>query len=257
MMGFVSIVGAGPGAPDLLTVRAARRLEDADLVLHDGLVPMAIVELARQARRLPVSRRPGSTRVQPAAAAGLMIDAARAGQKVVRLRAGDPFILARGAEEALELVAAEVPFEIVPGLTTASAAPTLAGMPLTHRGVASGFLVISGHAPEAYGPTLSGLPAHGVTLVVLMGLAERGRIAETLLAQGWRADTSTVVLLASSHPEARTRAGRLDQLGHDDAEMSPGIPGVIVIGDVVDVGLRIAAAMTSSDRVLEETAWQP
>ena len=257
MSGFVSIVGAGPGAPDLLTVRAARRLEEADLVLHDGLVPMAIVELAREARRLPVSRRPGSARVQPAAVGGLMIEAARAGQRVVRLRAGDPFILARGAEEALELVTAGIPFEVVPGLTTASVAPTLAGIPLTHRGVAAGFLVLSGHAPEAYAPVLAALPAHGVTLVVLMGLAERGSIARLLVQQGWRPDTPAVVLLAASHPEARTRACRLDELEDDDPAIVPGVPGVIVVGDVVDVGLKIAAAMTSSDRGIEETAWQP
>ena len=257
MTGFVSIVGAGPGAPDLLTVRAARRLEEADLVLHDGLVPLALVEIARHARRLPVSRRPGSTRVQPAAAAGLMIDAARANQRVVRLRAGDPFILARGAEEALELVRAGVPFEIVPGLTTASVAPTLAGIPLTHRGVASGFLVVSGHAPEAYAPVLTTLPPHAVTLVVLMGLAERGRIAQVLMERGWRRDTPSVLLLAASHPDAHVRACRLDRLAEESPQMAPGTPGVLVIGDVVDVGLTIAAAMTPGGRAVEEIEWQP
>src|SRR5262245_29299290 len=116
--GLVSIVGAGPGAPDLLTCRAVQRLEAADLVIYDGLVPDAIVAIAGSARHLSASRRVGQGGPSPSAVAAVLIDAARLGQRVVRLRAGDPFVLARGAEELLLLAEARVPFEIVPGLTT-------------------------------------------------------------------------------------------------------------------------------------------
>src|SRR5580765_6263280 len=115
--GLISIVGAGPGDPELLTVRALRRLESADLVVYDGLVPDAIVSLARSAGHLSASRRVGQGGPSPSAVATVLIDAARQGRRVVRLRAGDPFVLARGAEELLALVEARVPFEIVPGLT--------------------------------------------------------------------------------------------------------------------------------------------
>src|SRR5262249_36105570 len=121
--GRVSLVGAGPGDPDLLTCRAARRLADADLVLYDGLVPVDVLALAEGAECVCVSRRPGSKAVDQQAVNHLMIDAARAGRRVVRLKAGDPFVLGRGGEEALALVEAGVPVEIVPGLTSAVVAP--------------------------------------------------------------------------------------------------------------------------------------
>src|SRR5262245_12952496 len=125
--GFVSIVGAGPGDPDLLRRRAGKRLRQADLVLYDGLVPEAIVTLARRAKHRLVSRRPGTCRLAPAAAVELMVDAARAGGRVVRLRAGDPFVLARGADGILGLAAEGVAFGIVPGLATVTAAATVRG----------------------------------------------------------------------------------------------------------------------------------
>jgi len=259
--GFVSIVGAGPGDPDLLTRRAVKRLRQADLVLYDGLVPEAIVTLARRAKHRLVSRRPGTCRLAPAAAVELMVDAARAGDRVVRLRAGDPFVLARGAEEILGLAAAGVPFEIVPGLTTASAAATVAGIPLTHRGVASGFVVVSGHSPEAYEPVLRALEPDSVTVVALMGLAQRAAIADTLIARGWSLDTPTAIVTNASRanqeierftlrelsePGGNGGHGRRPSLGDHRPLRESSAPGVIVIGRVVEVGAVIAAAQAAA-----------
>lgn len=278
MQGFVSIVGAGPGDPELLTVRAVQRLEAADLVLYDGLVPDAVADLAPSARRLRVSRRPGSERVAPSVVAGLMIEAARdRGQRVVRLRAGDPFVLARGAEEALELAAAGVAFEVVPGLSTSWAAATLAGIPLTHRGVSSGFVVVSGHAFEAYQPVLGSLTPNAVTVVVLMGLAEQGRIARLLLARGWPEDTPAAVLMSASQPGAEEQrltlaemasadgddpdgghAGREDEVlnGRRPAHEPGDAPGVLVIGGVVEIGRRLAESVVSAGRLARPAARQ-
>src|SRR5690606_36297684 len=149
---LVSIVGAGPGDPDLLTVRAVDRLKRADLVLYDGLVSDAIVALAGTAERVSVARRVGQKALTQDDVSELLIAAARLGQRVVRLKAGDPFVFGRGGEEVRALVDAGVPFEIVPGLSAAIAAPELAGIPVTHRGVASGFLVVSGHDSRVYEP---------------------------------------------------------------------------------------------------------
>ena len=126
--GFVSIVGAGPGDPDLLTLKAADRLRRADVVFYDALVPPEIVRIAARARRVFVGKRAGRPSLDQAAINRLMIRAARAGRRVVRLKGGDPFVLGRGGEEALALRAAGVPFEVVPGLSAATAAPALAGM---------------------------------------------------------------------------------------------------------------------------------
>ena len=252
--GLVSVVGAGPGDPELLTVRAERRLLAADLVLRDGLVPRAIADVAASARHCVVSRRPGDERIAPDDVVALMADASARGQRVVRLRAGDPFVLARGAEEVLGLIGANVPFEIVPGLTSASAAPTVAGIPLTHRGVASSFVVVSGHAAEAYAPVLTSLRPGSATVVVLMGLAERARIAALMIAHGWPADTAAAVVVGASQPGERIWRGELRLLGGDRVAPSTKTPGVMVIGDVVAVGAQIAGCDPAI--TFEEAVWQ-
>ncbi|HEX3763876.1 MAG TPA: uroporphyrinogen-III C-methyltransferase, partial [Kofleriaceae bacterium] len=154
MTGFVSLVGAGPGDPELLTLRALRRLRDADLVLNDALVHADLLDLAPTAQRFYVGKRAGRHSIDQDGIHRLMIRAARRGQRVVRLKAGDPFVLGRGGEEALALEAAGIAYEVVPGLSSAIAAPLLAGIPVTHRGLASGFAVVSGHAESAYAPIL-------------------------------------------------------------------------------------------------------
>ena len=211
--GFVSLVGAGPGDPELLTIRAVRRLEEADLVLHDALVAPAVLDHARRATRVEVGKRAGRPSARQGAIERLLVAAARRGKRVVRLKAGDPFVFGRGGEEATALSLAGVPFEIVPGISAALAAPALAGIPVTHRGLAAAFAVVSGHAEAAYRPVLSTLQPGSATVVVLMGLGTRAGIAGLLVDRGWEPSTPAAVLLSASTQEAWTWIGTLEGLG--------------------------------------------
>jgi uroporphyrin-III C-methyltransferase/precorrin-2 dehydrogenase/sirohydrochlorin ferrochelatase len=239
-LGFVSLVGAGPGDPDLLTRKGAQRLAEADLVLYDALVTPEILALAGQARRFPVGKRAGRASIRQEAINALLVRAARRGLRVVRLKCGDPFVLGRGGEEALALAAAGIPFEVIPGVTSAVAAPALAGIPVTHRGLASGFVVLSGHAEEAYGPAIDSIAPRSLTLVVLMGLASRAALAARLQGRGWAAATPVAVILGASTSDAHVWRGTLDQLARAPL---PGdaLPGTIVVGDVVGLAARIVS----------------
>src|SRR6476659_5942653 len=170
LIGHVSLVGAGPGDPGLLTRRAIARLRAADLVLYDALVDERILRYARHAQRFFVGKRAGRHALTQDRINALMIRAARRGRRVVRLKGGDPFVLGRGGEEALALGAAGVRCDVVPGITSAIAAPGLAGIPVTHRGLASGFLVVSGHDEQTFAAAAGAIAPNTVTLVVLMGM---------------------------------------------------------------------------------------
>ena len=236
--GFVSLVGAGPGDPELLTIRAARRLAAADLVLYDALVPAEVLAAAPRAQRFRVGKRAGRKAVDQETIHRLLIRGARQGKRVVRLKCGDPFVLGRGGEEALALRAAGVPFEVVPGVTSVVAAPQAAGIPVTHRGLAAGFVAVSGHSDASFRPLVESLAPNGLTVVVLMGMRARARIADTLLRAGWRAETPAAIVQAASQPGMRRWTVRLDALG--DAPLDGDAPGTIVIGDVVGLGALTA-----------------
>jgi uroporphyrin-III C-methyltransferase/precorrin-2 dehydrogenase/sirohydrochlorin ferrochelatase len=246
--GFVSLVGAGPGDPDLLTVKAMRRLQQADELLHDALIDPRVLALARRARRQLVGGRVGTCHDQEWINQ-LMIDLASHGARVVRLKGGDPFVFGHGGEEARALTRAGVPFEVVPGVSSALAAPALAGIPLTHRGLASGFAVVTGHHEATWLPMLRGLTPGTMTLVVLMGLASRGRIAEALVRQGWPRWMPAAVVLAASSPRQRVWRGTLRDLPDAPVDAKRDGPGVIVIGEVAAfaeaeaVGQSFAAAI--------------
>jgi uroporphyrin-III C-methyltransferase/precorrin-2 dehydrogenase/sirohydrochlorin ferrochelatase len=247
MRGFVSLVGAGPGDPELLTIKAVRRLNEADLVLYDALVPTEILDFASKARRFYVGKRAGRPSIQQDAINRLMIREARRGRRVVRLKCGDPFVFGRGGEEALALAAAGIPCEIVPGLTTAVSAAALAGIPVTHRGLASAFVVVSGHAPAAFAPVLGSLEPRSATVVVMMGLGQRAAIARLLTETGWAADTPAAVVLGASTRAAASWHGSLGNLG--DAEL-PGhsdAPGTIVIGAVAGLSLLASSTAVESE----------
>lgn len=244
MTGFVSLVGAGPGDPELLTLRALRRLRDADLVLNDALVQSDLLELAPKAQRFYVGKRAGRHSIDQDGIHRLMIRAAKRGQRVVRLKCGDPFVLGRGGEEALALEAAGVAYEVVPGLSSAIAAPALAGIPVTHRGLASGFAVISGHAESSYGPILDGIAPQAITLVVLMGVKTRGAIAARLVANGWAPSTPAAILHGASQTDGFTWIGELATIG--DTRFETELPAVLVIGAVV--------AMAHAARALPQVA---
>jgi uroporphyrin-III C-methyltransferase/precorrin-2 dehydrogenase/sirohydrochlorin ferrochelatase len=241
MTGLVSLVGAGPGDPELLTVKAARRLAEAEVLFHDALVPPEILALSGSSHRVDVGKRAGSAPVSQETIHRLLVRAASRGKRVVRLKCGDPFVFGRGGEEALALAAAGVPFEVVPGVSSALAAPALAGIPVTHRGVASGFLVVSGHAEGTWRPLLAGVAPGSLTVIVLMGLAARAPIAGALLALGWSAATPAAILLGASTPAAHAWRGTLAGLGAAALPEGSTAAGTLCIGEVVGLASAIAA----------------
>ena len=238
--GSVALVGAGPGHPDLLTRRAAKRLEAADVVFYDALVNPEVLSLAGRAQRVYVGKRAGRPAVRQSLINQLLVRAARRGRRVVRLKGGDPFVFGRGGEEALALVAAGIPFELVPGITTAVAAPELAGIPVTHRGAATAFVVVSGHAPAAFEAVLQSLAPQSATVVVLMGLAAAPRVSAVLIERGWGAQTPAAVIRGASTPGAEVWIGTLADLPAGARESSSDRPGTIVVGEVVRVGALLA-----------------
>lgn len=244
--GFVSLVGAGPGDPDLLTRRALDRLARADLVLNDALVSEDLLELAPRAHRFFVGKRAGRHSIDQEGIHRLMIRAARRGSRVVRLKCGDPFVLGRGGEEGLALSTANVPFEVVPGLSSAIAGPALAGIPVTHRGLSAGFTVVSGHAPDAWRSALLGLTPGCITVVILMGLRQRAAIAADLLAHNWSPDLPAAVVLSAGTPRQSTWTGTLSTLGSAPLA-DPDAPGLLVIGEVV----RLASTLAHGGAVVE------
>ncbi len=250
-IGFVSLVGAGPGDPELLTRRAAARLADADVVLFDALVPAAVLALAgRTAQRFSVGKRAGAAPTDQAAINRLLVRLARRGRHVVRLKCGDPFVFGRGGEEGLALAAAGVPFEVVPGVTAALAAPALAGIPVTHRGIASALVIVSGHAERAYAPVLATLEPGTATVVVLMGLATRGDVSRFLVERGWPRSTPAAVVTNAGQPDSTTWTGSLDRLSA--APVPRGTAGTIVIGAVVGLRSRLACDAPPADHSFQE-----
>jgi uroporphyrin-III C-methyltransferase/precorrin-2 dehydrogenase/sirohydrochlorin ferrochelatase len=231
--GQVALVGAGPGDPELWTVRALKRVQEADLVLYDALVDAEALRRLTSAQCFCVGKRAGRASVTQDTIDRLMIRAAKQGKRVVRLKGGDPFVFGRGAEEALALAHAGIPFEVVPGVTTAVAAPELAGIPVTHRGVASAFLVLAGQTGDALDATLDGIRPHSVTLVWMMGLAHRGELVSRLIAHGWSGATRAAIVCGASTAAQWTWTGRLADV--DSVAPPEGSAGVVVVGEVVQV----------------------
>lgn len=236
----VALVGAGPGDPDLLTVRAARLLSAAEVVVHDALVGDGVMALVPSgAEIIDVGKRPGRPVPQENISA-LLVELGRQGRRVVRLKGGDPFVFGRGGEEALALQAAGVPFEVVPGITSSVAAPASAGIPVTHRGVAAAVTTVTGHRRDGE-PDVDwrSLARVGGTIVVLMGVSQRGVIAGELMAGGLPAETPVAaVYRATTDAEATIRCD-LGTLGAADVRS----PAVIVIGPVAafDVTAELSA----------------
>jgi uroporphyrin-III C-methyltransferase / precorrin-2 dehydrogenase / sirohydrochlorin ferrochelatase len=240
--GSVALVGAGPGDPDLLTRRAVARLAAADVVFYDALVDPDVLDLAGRAQRIYVGKRAGRPAIRQALINQLLVRAARRGRRVVRLKGGDPFVFGRGGEEALALVAAGIPFEIVPGISSAIAAPALAGIPVTHRGSAAAFVVVSGHASDAFEQVLGTLAPQSATVVVLMGLASASRISALLIERGWHAATPAAIVRGAATVDAHVWSGTLADLGRGVEQSEGDRPGTIVIGEVVRVGGLLGAA---------------
>ncbi|HVP60229.1 MAG TPA: uroporphyrinogen-III C-methyltransferase [Myxococcaceae bacterium] len=251
--GLVSLVGAGPGDAELLTLRAVARLNAADVVFYDALVDRATLRHAPRARWAYVGKRAGRPSISQGTIERLMIRRALRGERVVRLKSGDPFVFGRGGEEALALAKAGIPCEVVPGVSTAVAAPGLAGIPVTHRGLSTAFVVVSGHAEAAFSPVLRSLEPGAATVVVLMGLQTRARLADALLARGWDPGIPAAILLSAGTPEARSWRGTLATLGSCELPAQhPDLPGVLVIGASVAVAGQLEALSVPRGR---EARW--
>lgn len=228
-LGRVYLVGAGPGDPELLTLRAVRILRQADVVLHDRLIHPAVLDLAPQAEWIDVGRAPGQSVEAYHRTLMLMLQHARAGRTVVRLKGGDPMVFGRGAEEWAFLVAHGIPVEVVPGVSSAIALPALAGIPLTHRDLSHGFAVVAGHTATGE-PDWSRYAAVD-TLVILMGVEARRRIAQRLIEAGRPPQEPVAFIERGTWPEERVCVATLDQVAHGNVEVRP--PAVWVIGAVV------------------------
>jgi uroporphyrinogen III methyltransferase/synthase len=233
----VYLVGAGPGDPGLLTLRGAAVLAAAEVVVFDRLVARAVVDRAPAgAARISVGKAPGRAEASQDEINALLVEHGRAGRRVVRLKGGDPFVFGRGGEEAAALAAAGVPFEVVPGVTSALAAPAYAGIPVTHRGVASHVTVVTGHEDPAKGRAdvdWEALARVGGTLVVLMGAGRVGVIADGLLAGGLPADTPVAAVQRGTSPEQVTGRATLGTV----AELPIAAPAAIVIGPAAALDL--------------------
>ena len=231
--GAVYLIGAGPGDPSLITVRGLDVLREADVVVYDRLVHAELLRAPRaKAKRIYVGKAPGRHVMAQGAINRLLVAQARAGRRVVRLKGGDPFVFGRGGEEGLALAEAGVPFEVVPGVTSAIGVPAFAGIPVTHRGVASAFTVVTGHACEAEEeePDWAALARAG-TLVLLMGLRRLPHIAGRLV-EGGCAPTTPVAVIASGTTSAQAVVtGTLADIGARTRALAS--PATIVIGEVV------------------------
>ena len=246
----VHLVGAGPGDPELLTVRAVNLLRQADAVVYDRLVETAVIELAPPwAELICVGKTPGAPSPSQDEINALLIDRARRFACVVRLKGGDPFVFGRGGEEASALLAAGVDTEVVPGVTSAVAAPAAAGIPVTLRGVSSGFTVVTAHQDPASPQWINwdALAQAGTTLVILMGAARTEQIADRLRAGGMADDTPVAVISAAT--TRRQCIDRTDLAGL--RRLRAASPATIVVGavaaaDVLSISeLSVSGALTS------------
>ena len=231
--GTVWLVGAGPGDPDLLTLRAARLVMNAQLIVHDGLVDPAILALARPGTQLvSVAKQRSRHTLQQDDINALLVREALAGRDVVRLKGGDPFIFGRGGEEAEACRAAGVPVEVVPGISAAIGAAAAAGMPLTHRNHASIVSFVAGQCKGLSDQDWTGLAGKGRTLVIYMGLATSEAIAEKLIADGLAPEIPVAVIENATRPQMRVLRSSLAGLPALVTTHRIKSPAIIVIGEV-------------------------
>jgi uroporphyrinogen III methyltransferase/synthase len=233
----VHLVGAGPGDPGLLTVRALELLRAADVVVYDRLSQESLLDLAPAAERIDVGKAPGHVRLTQEEINDLLVERGRRGETVVRLKGGDPFVFARGGEEAAALAAAGVPFDVVPGITAAIGVPAYAGIPVTMRHSSTSFTVVTGHEDPDAGVDGTvdwrAVARVGGTIVILMGVARIGPIAAELMAGGLPPDTPVTSVQWGTRPEQTTVRATLATI----ADHRLGTPATIVVGEVAGLDL--------------------
>jgi uroporphyrinogen III methyltransferase/synthase len=240
--GRVYLVGAGPGDPGLVTVRARELLAQADVILTDKLVPPGIFD-GLSAEVIDVGKIGGGAQVPQDETNRLLLEQAQLGKLVVRLKGGDPFVFGRGGEEALVLREAGIPFEIVPGVTSGIAAPAYAGIPVTQRGVAMSVAFVTGHEDPSKGETQVDWPALAAfpgTLVFYMGVKSLGRIAHRLIEGGRPADQAAAIVQRGTLGDQRTVVSTLANIADDAATAKIGAPAITVVGDVAALGRDLA-----------------
>jgi uroporphyrin-III C-methyltransferase/precorrin-2 dehydrogenase/sirohydrochlorin ferrochelatase len=240
--GDVTLVGAGPGDPELLTLKALRALQDADVILHDRLVPEGLLDMARRdAARISVGKAAGGIGSTQEEINALLIEHARQGKRVVRLKGGDPFIFGRGGEELEALAKAQISFSVIPGVTAAAGCAAYAGIPLTHRDYAHSVTFVTGHAEkDGREPDWRALAKPGLTAVFYMGLARVEQIAAQLVAHGAAALTPAAVVAQGTLPDQRVVTGTLATIGAAAAASTIQSPALLVVGEVVSLHASLA-----------------
>lgn len=245
MVGKVYLVGAGPGDPDLLTMRAYRLIRSASVIVLDRLVSKDIQFLfPTSARVIDVGKAASHHTLPQAEINQLLVDLAMGGEDVLRLKGGDPFVFGRGGEEALALAANGIPFEVVPGITSAQGCAAALRLPLTHRGIASGLRFVTGHlrGDEALDLDWTGLADPATTLVVYMGLASIGEIAARLIVEGRDPDTPVMAVSRATQVDQRQLMSKLRSVAADAARARLESPTLFIVGEVAAV-----AAMLDQD----------
>jgi uroporphyrin-III C-methyltransferase len=241
--GKVYLAGAGPGDPKLLTVKAAELLKEADIVIYDRLVSESILDLApEKAEKIYVGKRTGKHEVPQDKITELIVEKAQLGGKVVRLKGGDPFIFGRGGEEAEALAEKGIEFEVVPGVSSAVAAPTYAGIPLTHRDYASSVAIITGHKAGDAEQVINWTKiAEAVdTMVILMAVESLKAITEKLITGGLDTETPVAIIESGTRKNQRTIIGKIGTIVKEAEKNEVKPPAVIVIGAVANLGRKLA-----------------
>jgi uroporphyrin-III C-methyltransferase len=242
MTGTVYLVGSGPGDPDLLTVKARRLIDEADVVLHDKLPGPDILGLIPEERREDVGKRAGGERTPQSETNERLVELAREGNDVVRLKGGDPFVFGRGGEEMAYLAEHGVPFEVVPGVTSAIAGPGVAGIPVTHRDHASSASFVTGHEDPTKDESAvdwDALAATGGTIVVLMGVGKLPGYTQALRDAGMAGETPVAMVERGTWPDQRVATGTLETIVdvRDEHGIEP--PAITVIGEVAGERERV------------------
>lgn len=243
MNGSVMLVGAGPGDPDLITVKGAAALARADVVVYDRLVAPELLDLCPPTvERVYAGKEPGRAQMSQEEINAVLVDRGARGLTVVRLKGGDPFVFGRGGEEVLACAAAGVAVEVVPGVTSAIAAPAAAGIPLTHRDVARSFAVITASTAHGDGtPDLGPVSAAVDTLVLLMAAGRLPLICADLIAAGRPATEPAALIMWATRPEERAVVGTLEDLPALAAAAGMGPPATLVVGEVAALPREVAA----------------
>ena len=240
-MGVVTLVGAGPGDPGLVTVAGRDAIAAADVILTDRLVPRAALDWARaDAEIIDVAKVPGGRSTEQAEINRLLIEQAKAGNDVVRFKGGDSFVFGRGGEELLACADAGIEARVIPGVSSATSVPAIAGIPVTQRGLTQAFTVVSGHVPPGHLDSTvdwSALAQAGTTIVVMMGVRTLGAITEALVAAGMDPATPAAVIADGAMPSQRVVRANLSDIAHSSAEADIAPPAVTVIGDVAALDL--------------------